>query len=231
MTPAWRLETRRGTVHELHHADWPEPLSPTVWLLEPTDAAIVLGSTQRPDLLDAAAVERAGLAVVQRRSGGGALLVVPGETVWIDVFVPRGHRAWRDDVHAGAVVIGRAWLDALAATGEARAELDVHPTGVVDRVAGSVACFATLGPGEVTRAGAKLVGLSQRRTRPGARVQGLVHVGPGAVELVALLADPRAPGLEALGGIARLAPKPVATVGAELAAALLDALAASSGPT
>ncbi len=36
-------------------------------------------------------------------------------------------------------------------------------------------CFAGMGPGEVASAGAKLVGLSQRRTREFARFQCTVH--------------------------------------------------------
>jgi lipoate-protein ligase A len=36
-------------------------------------------------------------------------------------------------------------------------------------------CFGGLGPGEVTVDGAKLVGISQRRTRAGARFQMAIH--------------------------------------------------------
>ena len=39
----------------------------------------------------------------------------------------------------------------------------------------ALVCFAGLGPGEVTLDGQKLVGLSQRRTRDGVRIQGLLH--------------------------------------------------------
>ena len=57
----------------------------------------------------------------------------------------------------------------------------------------SLVCFAGLGPGEVTVAGAKALGISQRRTRAGARFQcavprtwdasTLAAVLPGAAEL------------------------------------------------
>jgi len=37
-------------------------------------------------------------------------------------------------------------------------------------------CFDGLGPGELTRAGAKLVGISQRRTRTAARLQACWYI-------------------------------------------------------
>ena len=44
----------------------------------------MLGSTQRDDVVDGEALHLAGLEVVRRRSGGGAVLLVPDEHVWID---------------------------------------------------------------------------------------------------------------------------------------------------
>ena len=221
MSADWILETRRGGAHELHHAPWPDPLRPTVWLLEPLAPAVVLGSAQRDDDLASAAVAEGGLEVVRRRSGGGAVLLDPEAIVWLDVFVPRDHALWDDDVHGTAVRVGEAWVDALAMVGRDPRPLAVHRGGVVDRALGSVACFASLGPGEVTDGGAKLVGLSQRRTRAGARVQGLVHRHGGAADLVPLLARHPAGLAEALAGVGVAEVRPAA-----LAEALVTALAA-----
>jgi lipoate-protein ligase A len=52
-------------------------------------------------------------------------------------------------------------------------------------------CFAGLGPGEVSLAGTKLVGLSQRRTRNGIRIQGNLYTSPPAIDIADLLRPPR----------------------------------------
>ena len=52
-------------------------------------------------------------------------------------------------------------------------------------------CFDGLGPGEVTSRGAKVVGVSQRRTRLAARFQTSLYLRHDPVRLVALLAAPR----------------------------------------
>ena len=49
-------------------------------------------------------------------------------------------------------------------------------------------CFGGLGPGEVTVDGHKLVGISQRRTRDGARFQCVVHRRWDPVPLLGVLA-------------------------------------------
>ena len=81
------VETRVGTVADLHGLDpfaGAEPVTPAVWWCRPTDDAIVLGSRQSHELLDAAACERAGLSIVRRRSGGGAVLMRRASLHWID---------------------------------------------------------------------------------------------------------------------------------------------------
>lgn len=203
--PGWRVEHRSGTVADLHDLAWPEPLVPTVWVLEPTAPALVLGSTQRDRPVDEAACRSRGVEVVRRRSGGGAVLVEPGVGTWVDVLLPRDDPRWEDDVRRSARWLGRSWVAALASLDVAGA---VHGEGMVCGRWGSLVCFAGTGPGEVVAAEApggppappvpagsdgavpvKLVGTSQRRTRAGARFQSYVH-GPGAdpgriVELLA----------------------------------------------
>ncbi len=136
-----------------------------VHLLEVDRPALVLGSTQPGAVADAAAGAAAGVEVVRRRSGGGAVLLEPGGTVWVDVEVPRGDPLWDDDVGRAAWWVGDAWAAAVGGT--------VHRGRFEPGAWGALVCFAGLGPGEVTAAagGPKVVGVSQRRTRAGARFQ------------------------------------------------------------
>lgn len=195
-----------GTVAELHGLDpfADGPLrAPEVWWCDFRDAAIVLGSRQTPDVLDVGAVTAAGLAVVRRRSGGGAVLMRPGAVVWIDLVVPAATPGWPDDVRASMIAAGELWQ---AALGGAPPRAHVHTGGMVESGWAQLVCFAGLGPGELVEdapggAPRKLVGLSQRRTRHGARIQGLVHarglVRETADYLAPLMAPDAAPPTEA----------------------------------
>jgi lipoate-protein ligase A len=185
---------RRGAVRELHELD---PLAAVgdaatpaaeVWWLQPDDAALVLGSRQTPDIVDTDECARLGLDVVRRRSGGGAVLVVPDQLVWIDIVAPPG--AAPDDVRGSMVWAGELWRRALApSVGDAGA-LSVH-TGSMERTAWcDLVCFAGIGPGEVLLDGRKLVGLSQRRTRNGTRIQGTLYTEPPAIDITRLLRSP-----------------------------------------
>ncbi len=168
------VEVHMGSVAELHALDplaGEGPTHPTLWWCRPTDDAIVLGSRQRDDLLDRAACERSGLSIVRRRSGGGAVIMRRATTLWIDVILPV--RAAPDDVRASMVLIGEWWCDALSSL--APGPLTVHRGGMQRSPWSDLVCFAGVGPGEVMAGADKLVGLSQRRTRRGIRVQGLIY--------------------------------------------------------
>ena len=111
-------------------------------------------------MVDAARAAAAGYSVARRRSGGGVVAVAADEVVWVDI-------------------VGDAWCRALQSLG-VTAGLAVHPGAPLRRELGRVVCFAGLGAGEVTAADTtgrphKLVGLSQRRGRWGARFQTIVH--------------------------------------------------------
>lgn len=144
----------------------PPPTGRRALLVRPDRRAVVLGSAQREDVVDPAACAAAGVDVVRRRSGGGAVLVGPGEQVWLDVFVPAGDPRHDADVSRSAWWLGELWAGALGDAGIAGAA--VHQGPLVTGRHGQMACFAGLGPGEVTVAGRKLVGISQRRDRAGA---------------------------------------------------------------
>lgn len=189
---SWEVEHRSGHAAALHAADVPARRLVRVHDVEAP--AVVLGSTQPEGLLDPAAIDAAGLEVARRRSGGGAVALLPGAQIWVDVVVPAGDALWDDDVGRATWWLGEAW--ALAVGGAT-----VHRGGVDDRAAGRIACFAAVGPGEVVRGGAKVVGISQRRSRHLARFQcvayldwdptvltGVLAAGPSAVVAEALAA-------------------------------------------
>lgn len=159
-TSRWVVEWEAADVF---HRPWPEPAVPTVWVVEVTEAAVVLGSTQSESVVVP------GVNAVRRRSGGGAVLVEPGGLVWVDVLVPAGDPLWDHDVGRAFAWLGRAWVAALAAAGVEGAE--AHEGPLVTTAWSGIVCFAGLGPGEVTVDGAKVVGMCQRRTRAGALFQ------------------------------------------------------------
>jgi lipoate---protein ligase len=125
------------------------------------------------------------VAVVRRRSGGGAVLVEPGRVAWVDVAIPRDDPLWDDDVGVAFHWLGDAWAAAVAALGVEGAE--VHRGGLVRTPLSDLVCFAGLGPGEVTVDGAKLVGMAQRRTRAGALFQCAVPLAWDAERLARIL--------------------------------------------
>jgi lipoate-protein ligase A len=166
---AWAFERFRGSAADLHALD-PVAQAPArrVAVLEVDRPALVLGSTQSEDVVDQRALVGAGVELVRRRSGGGAVLLVPGDSLWVDVVVPRGDVLWDDDVGRSSVWLGRAWAAALGDLGLAAS---VHEGGLVRTRWSALVCFAGWGPGEVSVAGRKAVGVASRRSRAGARFQ------------------------------------------------------------
>jgi lipoate-protein ligase A len=194
----------RSDAATFHAQRVPEPARAALWWHEVTRPALVLGSNQDDAMVDRGACARAGVDVVRRRSGGGAVLLVPGEVAWLDVILPRHGPGWSDDVHRPMVWFGTHLVAALAAAGVGGA-LDVHHGPMRTTPWSSMICFDGLGAGEVSRDGAKLVGISQRRTRGAARLQccWYLHHDPSA--LVGLLEGADRPPVAALGPVATAA--------------------------
>jgi lipoate-protein ligase A len=165
------------------------------WLCQPSRAALVLGSAQPSAAVDQARARAAGVEVVRRRSGGGAVLVVPEQVVWLDLAVPAGDPLWCADVGRAFWWVGRLWADALDEVGLGPAA--VHSGRPVATSWSATLCFAGLGAGEVTVGGRKVVGISQRRARPGAVFHSAAFLRLDARELVALLDLPEAARREA----------------------------------
>ena len=134
-------------------------------------SALVLGSRQTPELVDADACARENIEIVRRRSGGGVVLLVPDEHVWLDIVIPRADELWVDDVASSMWWLGEVWVRALADVGIDGAQ--VHRGKLLNDAWGELVCFAGVGPGEVTLSamGSKVVGISQRRTRDYASFQ------------------------------------------------------------
>ena len=186
---AWVLRRQRGDAHGFHQRDLPTGDDRELWWFEVDAPTLVLGSTQPDDVVDRAAVEAQGVEVVRRRSGGAAVLLVPGETTWVDLVIPRDDPLWDDDVGRAAHWVGEAWRSALTALGVER--VTVQTGGLERRPWSDLVCFAGLGPGEVTVDDAKAVGVSQRRTRAGARFQCALQHRWAPAEVASLLAlDP-----------------------------------------
>ena len=210
------VEELTGRAGELHATD--VPASRLVRRCDVDHPALALGSAQRADHVDRRVADALGLDVVKRRSGGGAVLMLPGEMVWVDVVIPAGDTRWRDDVGAAMWWVGEVWAEALASFGVAGT---VHTGPLVRTPWSRQVCFSGVGPGEVIDpSGAKLVGIAARRTRRLARFQTMCHLVWRPELVSALVAGPRpAP--------AELAPA-VATVPAapdDLFVALVAALA------
>jgi lipoate-protein ligase A len=223
---AWAVERPRGTAAAHHARDVLEGAARTVWAFALDGPALVLGSTQAETDVDRSAAERLGVDVVRRRSGGGAVLLEPGDVAWVDVVVPRGDPLWHDDVAVAAEWLGEAWAAALGDLGVVGGE--VHRGGLACGRLGSVVCFDGTGPGEVAVGGEKVVGISQRRTRAGARFQCSVPLAWRPERHAALLAPGIAralAGADPLEAANAVAVRPLIGVGVdEVLGALLDRL-------
>ena len=146
---------------------------------------LVLGSTQRADIVDAQRASELGVEVVRRRGGGGAVLLRPGDHLWIDAWIPRGDPLWEADVGVAAAWVGRWWTAALASFGAY--ECVVHEGPAVPGEHGALVCFSGKGPGEVFHHERKVTGVSQWRGKEGALLRTCAYTRWDARPLVELL--------------------------------------------
>ncbi len=165
----WAVSGRSGNAGAFHRRPWPSPAVPTVGVFAVDRPALVLGSTQPVSVVDSRIAAATGVEVVRRHSGGGAVLLRPGAVVWVDVLVPAGDPRWEPDVNRAFLWLGRAWAAAVGDLGVQGAA--VHEGALVRTRWSELVCFAGVGPGEVTVAGRKVVGMSSRRRREGALLQ------------------------------------------------------------
>ena len=224
MPGEWRVEERIEAGASLH-ASWPavaaDPGHRAVAVCRVTDTALVLGSTQPETVVDGSRAHRAGVSVVRRTSGGGAVLVAPGEPVWVDVWLPAGDPLWNREVDRAFDWLGQAWVEALERSGITG--VSAHRRGYVACTRwSSLVCFGGVGAGEVvTDDGRKVVGLAQRRNRQGAWFHGACVLRWDPAPLVELLALDPAERLAAASGLGA-AVAGVADLGDELGVAAPD---------
>jgi lipoate-protein ligase A len=219
MAVSWQVDRSSGEAGV--YLARPAPAGRAVRVVEVSRPALLLGSAQPAGDVDEAATRRAGVEVVRRRTGGGAVLVEPGATLWFDVYLPPGDPRWEADVGRAFHWLGAAWAEALGRLG-----LDArwHDGAIRHTDWSRRVCFAGVGPGEVMLGQRKVVGLAQRRTRDFTLFQccALLAWNPGALlDLLSLSAEER---VAAEGPVAAAATGIGAKMGRPLAEAFLEAL-------
>lgn len=209
----WRFHEVARSAEEHHHADLPAERG--VWDVDVTRPALVLGSRQTTAVVDLEECARRGIEVCTRRSGGGLMLLVPGEHVWVDVVIPTGDPLWTNDVQTSMGWLGELWQRVLAEFGIV--DTAVATGSLVADDLGELVCFAGQGPGEVVARStdgqvAKYVGISQRRTKHLARFQCTAYCTWDAGLLAAVLRDDvDVSRLEHMVGVVPVAPRILAS--------------------
>ncbi|WP_117000980.1 lipoyl protein ligase domain-containing protein [Desertimonas flava] len=186
------VERFTGTPGAFHATELLDDPVARVVVADATADALVLGSSQPLDVADEAACAVAGVELTKRRSGGGAVLVEVGAMCWFDVVVPVDDPRFAGvagDVTGSMVWLGRHIAAALADLGVAG--VAVHDEAMVCTPWSRLVCFAGVGGGEGLVDGAKLVGISQRRRRQGARFQCMVHTAWHPDRMLGLLRPPK----------------------------------------
>ena len=191
----WIVEHWVGSTSDLLELDEPPPDTLRLARILTVDGpGLVLGSTQQAGTADQTRAAAAGVEVLRRRSGGGAVLLWPGRQVWVDFFVGVADPLFHDDVTLAARWVGQLWSSAVAKF--AAAPCSVHTGRLVADRWGRLVCFAGTGPGEVLVGGRKVVGISQRRSRDRVRIQTAARIRSGAGDPVA---TPAGDGRDELG--------------------------------
>jgi lipoate-protein ligase A len=183
----WRIRHERAPAGTLHAASAAAltgaPVERTVTFMTAGAPALVLGSHQDEGAFDLVALERNGIELARRRSGGSAVLVGAGRVSWVDFVIPSSDPLWDDDVGRAAIWVGELWAQAIAG-----ADVWRRPMRRTDW--SPVVCFAGLAPGEVTVGGRKVVGVCQRRTPAGALFQTAALIDWQPADYLRLLAAP-----------------------------------------
>jgi lipoate-protein ligase A len=161
----WARHDWTGTAADFHAMEL--PYERALWWCNVETPTVILGSTQSVDDVNQNSADESGVLVSRRRSGGGAVFVHPSDTVWIDITISRSDPLWKDDVAQSMLWLGDFFVEALSPWVQANVYRDSFSTGIDGRIV----CFASSSPGEVFVVANKLVGISQRRGREGARFQ------------------------------------------------------------
>jgi lipoate---protein ligase len=171
------------------HIDYSETLLKTMapntpatlyWsLARPT--GLVLGFSQKPDLLNQEELARQGMPVYHRRAGGTAVLV-GAHLLGLDVLLPPDHPLILPDVVKSYRWLGEAWVQTFDQFGiqtrcippdeaHAQRELLNQPATSEREALLRRACYGSLSPYEVVVGQQKVVGLDMIRRRTGSLLQ------------------------------------------------------------
>jgi lipoate-protein ligase A len=134
---------------------------------------LVLGGSQSVDVVNAASL---GQTALRRRRGGGGLVLLRPNDLWIDWWIPSGDSRWAPDVHASSILVGGWWAEALRELTDA--VVTVHEGSLKGDPRFRLVCFAGRGPGEVFVNDRKAVGLTQWRVREGVFLSSVLHAEP-----------------------------------------------------
>ncbi len=191
--PGWITSHKAGDVQALHSLENTDWSLPALWVMAPTNSSLVLGSSQDDACIDYEYAEKLDVGIARRRTGGGAVFVDPQTLFWVDLFIPRGHRLWNDDIGAGSIWMGGVWKEALGSLG---VDSHMHDRPFVKDLLAELVCFGGRAPGELLIGGKKILGISQRRTRKGVRFQCALALGWRPEEWVNLFTNASTKDLE-----------------------------------
>lgn len=183
----WGRHDWTGTAADFHAMEL--PYERALWWCNVETPTLILGSSQSLDDLNQKSADESGMLVSRRRSGGGAVFIHPSDSVWIDITISRDDPLWKDDVAQSMLWLGELFVEALSPWVHAEVFRDTFSNGIDGRVV----CFASSSPGEVFVGANKLVGISQRRGRDGARFQCVLyrHWRPGEWSQILASSDVR----------------------------------------
>lgn len=144
----------------------------TMYVARTERPTLVLGGSQASDVLDPQRITR---TPVRRRRGGGGLVLLRPEDLWVDWWIPHHDERWNYDVHVSSLRVGQWWASVLS---EQIRGVHVHEGPLEGEDAHRVVCFAGRGPGEVFVDDRKAVGVTQWRVREGVFVSTVLHAEP-----------------------------------------------------
>jgi lipoate-protein ligase A len=140
-------------------------VAPTMLIVRPSEPTVVLGGSQS---LNVIGEEHRSDFALRRRRGGGGLVMLQPDDVWIDWWIPTTDARWSSDVRVASRRVGEWWCNVLSPRIDR--EVLVHEGSLTGSASWRVACFAGRGPGEIFVDDRKVVGVSQWRVREGAFV-------------------------------------------------------------
>lgn len=209
----------RSRIEELYDYDVLRALSDaTMFVVHLEVPTLVLGGSQSSEVLDSS---RTLDVPLRRRRGGGGLVLLQPNDLWIDWWIPSSDERWSHDIRVSSVRTGDWWRHALG--DGVRGVVSVHEGPLEGDPLHRVACFAGRGPGEVFVDGRKAVGLTQWRVREGTFISTVVHAKCSDA-IVDLLAQEPAGLREALDHHV------IGSLGIDDPEVTVDDLVAASGP-